>query len=108
VTIAVVPHFNVLTGELDSESTKDGFRWRGTRVGDRLGSLRIGASVYELADGERTFPYHYHHGVEEWLYVVAGQPTVRTPAGERRLAPGDMTCFPAGRRALMRSAGRAG
>jgi uncharacterized cupin superfamily protein len=96
VTIAVVPHFNILTGDLDSESTKDGFPWRGTRVGDRLGSVRIGASLYALAHGEPAWPYHYHHGVEEWLYVVAGEPTVRTAAGDRRLVSGDMICFPAG------------
>jgi uncharacterized cupin superfamily protein len=94
--MASVPRFNVLTGELDAESTRDGCRWRGTRVGDRLGSSRIGASVYELEAGERTFPYHYHHGVEEWLYVIDGSPTLRTPAGERRLRAGDITCFPAG------------
>jgi uncharacterized cupin superfamily protein len=94
--MASVPHFNVLTGELDAESTRDGFRWRGTRVGDRLGSSRIGAGLYELEAGQRTFPHHYHHGVEEWLYVITGSPTLRTPAGERELRTGDMVCFPAG------------
>ena len=29
------------------------------------------------------WPYHYHHGVEEWLYVLAGAPVLREPAGER-------------------------
>ncbi|MGA9860019.1 MAG: cupin domain-containing protein [Solirubrobacteraceae bacterium] len=43
-----------------------------------------------------TFPYHYHHGAEEWLYVVAGTPTLRDPDGERLLAPGDLVCFPSG------------
>jgi uncharacterized cupin superfamily protein len=41
-------------------------------------------------------PYHYHHGVEEWLYVAAGAPTLRDPAGARVLAPGDLVCFPSG------------
>lgn len=91
-----MPHFNVITAELDSECTRDGFRWRGTRVGDRLGSKRIGASLYELEAGERTFPYHFHYGVEEWLYVIAGAPVLRTTAGERTLRVGDMICFPAG------------
>jgi uncharacterized cupin superfamily protein len=91
-----MPRFNILTGELDAESTRDGFRWRGTRVGDRLGSQRIGASIYELEDGQRTFPYHYHHGVEEWLYVIAGTPTLRAPSGERALREGDIVCFRAG------------
>ena len=43
------------------------------------------------------WPYHYHHGIEEWLYVIAGAPVLREPAGERTLAPGDLVCFPSGR-----------
>jgi uncharacterized cupin superfamily protein len=56
----------------------------------------LGASVYELADGQWTFPYHYHHGVEEWLYLVAGGPTLRDPSGERVVSAGDLACFPSG------------
>lgn len=88
--------FNLRSGQLEQEGDRRGFRWRATRAGDRIGGTRIGASVYELPEGERTFPYHFHHGVEEWLLVVGGEPTVRTPRGERRLEPGDLVCFPAG------------
>jgi uncharacterized cupin superfamily protein len=48
--------------------------------------------VWELAPGEAS-PYHWHAGEEEWLLVVAGRPTVRTPAGERELAPWDVAVF---------------
>ena len=41
-------------------------------------------------------PYHYEYGNEEWLLVVAGRPTLRTPAGEHALEPGDVVCFPEG------------
>jgi uncharacterized cupin superfamily protein len=33
---------------------------------------------------------------EEWLLVLVGHPTLRTPEGEFRLDPGDVTCFPTG------------
>ncbi len=89
--------YNILSGALDHEQEREGYRWRGARLlGKRLGASMIGASVYALEAGERSFPYHYHHGVEEWLYVVAGAPTLRTPAGERTLKPGDTVCFPVG------------
>jgi uncharacterized cupin superfamily protein len=89
--------FNVLTGDLDHQSANGGYRWRGTRhLGERLGADRIGASLLELGDGELSFPYHFHHGVEEWMYVIAGSPAVRTPSGERTLEAGDLVCFPAG------------
>jgi uncharacterized cupin superfamily protein len=34
--------------------------------------------------------------MEEWLVVVDGTPTLRTPEGERELRRGDVTCFPPG------------
>ncbi len=89
--------YNVLTDGMEQVSDRDGYEWRATRhIGERLGATRIGASVYELPQGQRTFPYHFHHGVEEWLYVVSGAPVLRTPEGERTLAPGDLCCFPSG------------
>jgi uncharacterized cupin superfamily protein len=90
-----VRRFNVLSGELDLEKEhRPGYHHAYKRVGDELGAKTIGASLYELAADERICPYHYHHGVEEWLYVVSGEPVVRTPAGERPLRPGDVVCFP--------------
>jgi uncharacterized cupin superfamily protein len=89
--------FNVLTGELPVRQDRAGYAWRGYRGVAREGGLRMfGASVYELPESQWTFPYHYHHGVEEWLYVVAGAPTLRDGGGERVLAPGDLVCFPPG------------
>jgi uncharacterized cupin superfamily protein len=91
-----VERLNLLAVGLEVESDRPGFRKRWTRVGDRLGADLIGGSVYELLDGERTFPYHFHHGVEEWLLVLDGSPRVRTPSGEHELRRGDVVCFPSG------------
>jgi uncharacterized cupin superfamily protein len=88
---------NLLEGELPQEQDRPGFRTRRSRVGASIGSEQIGASVYEIPEGETTFPYHYHHGVEEWVVVIDGTPTVRTPDGERVLRRGDVVCFPSGR-----------
>ncbi len=82
--------------ELDEPLDEAGFRHVATSMGLRLGAERIGASVYRAEAGVPIWPYHYHHGVEEWLYVIAGAPVLRDPAGERTLAPGDLVCFPSG------------
>jgi uncharacterized cupin superfamily protein len=91
-----VQRFNLLHGELEYDGARDGYRRSGARVGDALGARQIGGSVYELGDGQHTAPYHFHNGVEEWLLVVDGTPTVRLPDGERELRRGDVVCFPAG------------
>ena len=86
--------FNLYDGALDEARTEPaGWRWRAAVLGPKLGAELLGASLYELEPGERSFPYHYEWGCEEWLLVVAGRPTVRTPEGERELEPGDTVCF---------------
>jgi uncharacterized cupin superfamily protein len=71
---------------------RPGFSWRRKRVAGE----HLGASLYELPPGESTFPYHYELGNDELLVVFAGTPTLRTPAGERRLATGECVLFPSG------------
>jgi uncharacterized cupin superfamily protein len=57
----------------------------------------LGASLYELPPGARAWPYHYHAGNEEALYVLAGEGRVRGPDDEGRpLAAGDFLLFPTG------------
>jgi uncharacterized cupin superfamily protein len=91
-----VDKVNILSVELDDPLDEAGFRHVATSVGLRLGARRIGASVYQAEAGLPIWPYHYHHGIEEWLYVIAGAPVLREPAGERILTPGDLVCFPSG------------
>jgi uncharacterized cupin superfamily protein len=87
---------NVLRVELDERLDEAGFQHAAATLGERLGGRRIGASVYCAQAGRPIWPYHYHHGVEEWLYVLAGAPVLRDPGGERALAPGDLVCFASG------------
>jgi uncharacterized cupin superfamily protein len=87
---------SIHTVALDEPLDEAGFRHNAASLRERLGARRIGAAVYEAVPGVPIWPYHYHHGIEEWLYVVAGAPVLRDPAGERSLVPGDLVCFPPG------------
>ena len=60
------------------------------RLGRQLGATQTGMSVYELPPGQSVCPYHYEYGEEEWVLVL------RTPEGERELAPFDAAFFPIG------------
>ena len=88
--------FNLFNADLPHESERPGFVWHRAAVGEEIGATLIGASLYELPTGEQGFPYHSHHGIEEWLFVVSGKPTLRTPEGEQELRAGDVVCFPSG------------
>jgi uncharacterized cupin superfamily protein len=67
-----------------------------TRVGPLIGGEQLGLSVYELAPGQSICPYHYEYAEEEWLIVLVGRPTLRTPEGERELGAWDCAFFPTG------------
>jgi uncharacterized cupin superfamily protein len=88
--------FNLLDGPLDRAEEKPGYGNRCTQVGAALGAELLGATIYETPPGEKLWPYHWELGCEEFAIVVSGTPTLRTPEGERVLAPGDMVAFPEG------------
>jgi uncharacterized cupin superfamily protein len=89
--------FNLHDNEWDRSENREGWRSRDAWVGHHVGGELIGASLYELEPGDRLWPYHTHHANEEWLIVVQGQPTLRTPEGERAMREGDVVCFPRGK-----------
>jgi uncharacterized cupin superfamily protein len=82
--------------EYDSDDP-EGFRSGLARLGKLLGGAEeSGISVYELPPGQAVCPYHYECGEEEWLLVLEGTPTLRTPEGSERLEPWDVVFFPKG------------
>lgn len=87
---------NVRSCELEQSLDRAGFRHRATSVGEGIGAERLGAAVYEAQAGHPIWPYHYHHAVEEWMYVITGEPVLRDAGGERALTGGDLVCFPPG------------
>jgi uncharacterized cupin superfamily protein len=74
----------------------EGFRSGVARLGPRVGAQESGASVYELPPGQAVCPYHYEYGEEEWLLVIEGRPSLRTPEGTEQLEPFEVAFFPKG------------
>ena len=89
--------FNLHDDDWDSVSDREGWCSKEAWVGARIGAELMGGSMSELEPGDRLWPYHTHHANEEWLLVVRGTPTLRTPEGERDLKEGDVVCFPRGK-----------
>jgi uncharacterized cupin superfamily protein len=86
-------------GKLDisyDENDPEGYRAGHNRFGPQIGASALGATVYELQEGQSICPYHYEYGCEEWAIVLSGRPTLRHPEGEDVLDAGDVVCFPEG------------
>ena len=82
--------------EVEREDQHPGYAVGGTLVGKRVGLEELGVTLYVLPPDNANAPYNWHHNIEEALLVLSGEPTLRTPEGERRLLSGDLVPFPRG------------
>jgi len=89
--------FNLYGDEWDETRDRDGWRIKEALVGHRIGGALIGASLSEVEPGSKLWPYHAHHANEEWVIVLRGEPTLRTPESEQVLKEGDVACFRRGK-----------
>jgi uncharacterized cupin superfamily protein len=92
-----VKRFNFVGVEVERhDDTPEGVEVIGADIDEVIGAERLRGGLYEIAPGRRSFPYHWEAAKEEWLLVLSGTPTIRTPDGEHELRAGDLTCFPTG------------
>jgi len=66
-------------------------------LGDPLGLSQFGVNVVALAPGSWSSQRHWHANEDEFVYVLAGEVTLITDAGETVLKPGMAAGFPAGK-----------
>ena len=90
--------FNLYGDEWDEPRDREGWRIKEAFVGHHIGGELIGASMSEVEPGNKLWPYHTHHANEEWVIVLRGEPTLRTPEGEHTLKEGDTVCFRRGKK----------
>jgi uncharacterized cupin superfamily protein len=91
---------NVYSPVFDDDTSRyarTGYRCERARLGYQAGCERLGLSLWELATGAEGTS-HYHYANEELVVVLAGQPSLLTPAGWRELDEGEIAAFPRGPR----------
>ena len=67
------------------------------RVGNALGLRNFGVNLVTLPPGTASSQRHWHSHQDEFVYVVEGEATLITDAGEQTLGPGMVAGFPAGK-----------
>ncbi len=65
-------------------------------LGDAVGLTRFGVNLVHLNPGDWSAQRHWHSHEDEFVYVLEGEVTLVTDAGEQVLAPGMAAGFPAG------------
>lgn len=66
------------------------------RLGDALGLTRFGVNLTRLEPGSASAQRHWHTKEDELVYVLEGELTLVTDAGEQLLTPGMCAAFKAG------------
>lgn len=66
------------------------------RLGNAAGLTNFGVNLVSLKPGSCSALRHWHSKQDEFIYIIAGEITLITDAGERVLQAGDMAGFPAG------------
>jgi uncharacterized cupin superfamily protein len=66
------------------------------RLGAPAGAKAIGFNWVELQPGKTTFPYHYHTGIEEGVYILRGAGEMRIGKDTVAVRAGDYIAFPPG------------
>src|SRR2546423_9266760 len=84
---------NLNQPDFDDPRAGRGFEARRARIGRQAGADKLGLSLWELDPGITAYPYHWHVVEEELIVVLDGRPNLRTPAGWRRLEPGEVVPF---------------
>ncbi len=66
-------------------------------LGDPLQLTQFGVNLVTLAPGSWSSQRHWHANEDEFVYVLEGEVTLVTDAGEETLGPGMAAGFPAGK-----------
>ena len=66
------------------------------QLGEFFGLKNFGVNLTHLAPSAMSSLRHAHTTQDEFVYIVQGNPTLRTNEGSERLAPGTCVGFPAG------------
>lgn len=65
-------------------------------LGNAAGLKNFGVNLVTLSPGSCSALRHWHNKQDEFIYIIQGEVTLVTNAGEQILTPGMMAAFPAG------------
>ena len=91
------PH-HVRGAELEPTELVRGAHTQVSRVqlGAAAGGRGIGTSLCEIPPGKKGWPFHFHAGNEEALYILAGRGRLRLGEAELEVEAGDYVALPPG------------
>ncbi|MDR2392425.1 MAG: cupin domain-containing protein, partial [Planctomycetota bacterium] len=85
------------TSEMEGKYENHGdYEYMERRILSKRGN-QCAVAIMEVPPGKASFPYHYHVGITEVFYIIAGKGRLETADGEKEVGTGDVVVFPPGR-----------
>ncbi len=75
---------------------KQSFEFENCTISSPFMGNKCFVSSYSIPPKKSNYPYHYHSGVEEVLYIISGKGILETPKGEINVSEGDVIVLPSG------------
>jgi uncharacterized cupin superfamily protein len=72
------------------------FKARVGSFGRQIGSKGMGVMLHVVEPGEKAFPFHVHHQIEELFVILEGEGTYRFGGERFAIKAGDVCAAPAG------------
>lgn len=79
-----------------TETEREDTHVKRKQLGEAADGDRLGTSLYELPAQRQAWPYHYHTGNEEAIYVLDGEGTLRLDGKRHEIEAGEYVALPAG------------
>jgi uncharacterized cupin superfamily protein len=89
-----VAHLDEIEASGFGKGTKFGQKNKG--LSRASGGKSLGCSWYEVEPGKSAYPAHYHCALEEAIYILEGQGTLRVGSDRIPVGAGDYLAFPVG------------
>jgi uncharacterized cupin superfamily protein len=90
------PHVVNVEEVTPREENRGDFVYRARRLGTEAGARALGCSYFELPAGKTAFPFHFHSAIEEAIFVLEGQGTLRIGKDTVDVRAGDYVALPPG------------
>lgn len=83
--------------QIDWNSNEHGdFAYQDKWLAAAAGGEKLGASLYKLMPGKKSFPYHFHYANEEAVFILEGSGSLRLNEELIPVKKGDYIAFPVG------------
>lgn len=90
------PVINTADVPLRDWGNGDAFKAQIGSFGDLIGSRGIGCMLHVVEPGEKAFPFHAHHQIQELFVILEGEGTYRFGEERHPIKAGDVCVAPTG------------